>query len=125
MSRSETIILVPARMAASRLPGKPLADIHGEAMIVHVWRRAIEADLGRVVVATDDAGIAGAVRGAGGEAVITRADHVNGTSRIFEALAIADPDGKVEVIVNLQGDLPTIRPETVRAALLPLADPAV
>lgn len=125
MSRSETIILVPARMAASRLPGKPLADIHGEAMIVHVWRRAMEADLGRVVVATDDAGIAGAVRGAGGEAVITRADHVNGTSRIFEALAIADPDGKVEVIVNLQGDLPTIRPETVRAALLPLADPAV
>ncbi len=125
MSQPATIILVPARMAASRLPGKPLADIHGEPMIVHVWRRAMEAGLGRVVVATDDAGIAGAVRGAGGEAAITRTDHLNGTSRIFEALAIADPQGTAEIVVNLQGDLPTIRPETVRAVLRPLADPAV
>ena len=121
----DTIVLIPARMAASRLPGKPLADIHGEAMIVHVWRRAKEAEIGRVIVATDDSAIASAVRAAGGQAVITAAHHLNGTSRINEALATVDPAGAVDVVVNLQGDLPTIEAETVRAALRPLADPAV
>ncbi|MCB1495155.1 MAG: 3-deoxy-manno-octulosonate cytidylyltransferase [Bauldia sp.] len=125
MSQTAAIVLIPARMAANRLPGKPLADIHGEPMIVHVWRRAIEAELGRVVVATDDAGIAGAIRAVGGEAVITRGDHVNGTSRIFEALAIADPDAKAGIVVNFQGDLPTIEAETVRAVMRPLAEPMV
>ncbi|MCB1485880.1 MAG: 3-deoxy-manno-octulosonate cytidylyltransferase [Bauldia sp.] len=125
MSQPAAIVMIPARLAASRLPGKPLADIHGEPMIVHVWRRAMEAELGRVVVATDDAGIAGAIRAVGGEAVITRTDHVNGSSRIFEALAIADPDGAAGIVVNFQGDLPTIEAETVRAVLRPLADPAV
>ena len=125
MSQPAAIVTIPARLAASRLPGKPLADIHGEPMIVHVWRRAMEAELGRVVVATDDAGIAGAIRAVGGEAVITRTDHVNGSSRIFEALAIADPDGAAGIVVNFQGDLPTIEAETVRAVLRPLADPAV
>jgi len=125
MPLSDTIVLIPARMAASRLPGKPLADIHGEPMIVHVWRRARDAGIGAVVVATDDEGIAAAVRGAGGEAVLTGAGHVNGTSRITEALAILDPEGRAETVVNVQGDLPTVAPETIRAVLAPLADPAV
>ena len=110
-------------MASTRLPGKPLADIAGEAMVVHVWRRAVEADIGRVVVATDAAEIAAAVRVAGGEAAMTRADHVNGTARIHEALASLATDA--EIIVNLQGDIPTVAPESVRAALKPLAHPAV
>ena len=125
MPLSDTIVLIPARMAASRLPGKPLADIHGEPMIVHVWRRACKADIGRVAVATDDAGIAAAVRGVGGEAVMTGADHLNGTARINEALAILDPERRFERVVNVQGDLPTVAPETIRAALAPLADPDV
>lgn len=125
MARTDTIVLIPARMAATRLPGKPLADIHGAPMIVHVWRRAMEAGIGRVAVATDDDGIAAAVRAVGGEAVMTGASHLNGTSRINEALARLDPDGAIDTIVNVQGDLPTIAPETVRAALAPLADPAV
>jgi 3-deoxy-manno-octulosonate cytidylyltransferase (CMP-KDO synthetase) len=125
MPEPSAIVLIPARMAATRLPGKPLADIHGEPMIVHVWRRAAEAGLGHVVVATDDVAIAAAVRAAGGEAVMTAAGHLNGTSRIDEALAAVDPDGNADVVVNLQGDLPTVEAETVRAVLRPLVDPAV
>ena len=125
MTDSPIIVLIPARMTATRLPGKPLADIHGEPMIVHVLRRAVEAAIGRVVVATDDDGIAAAVRAAGGEAVMTGRGHLNGTSRINEALARLDPAGAVSTIVNVQGDLPTIEPATIRAALAPLADPAV
>ncbi len=125
MADPQSIVVIPARMAATRLPGKPLADIDGEAMIVHVWRRAVEADIGRVAVATDDEGIAGAVRAAGGEAVMTGSGHLNGTSRISEALAHLDPDRSIEVVVNLQGDLPTVAPGTIRAALRPLADRAV
>ena len=120
---ARAIVLIPARMAATRLPGKPLADIAGEPMIVHVWRRAVEAGVGPVAVATDDAAIAAAVRAAGGDAVMTAADHANGTSRIHEALALLGSDA--EVVVNLQGDLPTVDAGTVRAALAPLADPAV
>jgi 3-deoxy-manno-octulosonate cytidylyltransferase (CMP-KDO synthetase) len=125
MAQAKTIVLIPARMAATRLPGKPLAEIHGAPMIVHVWRRAAEAGIGRVAVATDDLGIVEAVGAAGGEAVMTGADHLNGTSRINEALARLDPDGAIDTVVNVQGDLPTIAPETIRAALGPLADAAV
>ncbi len=125
MSQTGTLVLIPSRMAASRLPGKPLADIHGAPMIVHVWRRATEAAIGRVVVATDDRRIAGAVRAAGGEAVMTAADHLNGTSRINEALAHIDPDGRIATVVNVQGDLPTVAADTIRAVLEPLRDPAV
>jgi 3-deoxy-manno-octulosonate cytidylyltransferase (CMP-KDO synthetase) len=117
------IVLIPARMSASRLPGKPLADIHGAPMIVHVWRRAVEAAVGRVVVATDDLAIAAAVELAGGEAIMTRADHLNGSARIHEALLALRSDA--EIVVNLQGDLPTVDPASVRAALSPLADPGV
>jgi 3-deoxy-manno-octulosonate cytidylyltransferase (CMP-KDO synthetase) len=121
----KTLVLIPARMAASRLPGKPLADICGEPMIVHVWRRAAEAGIGRVAVATDSDEIANAVRAAGGEAVMTAAAHDNGTSRIDEAARRLDPGETFDAIVNIQGDLPTIAPEAIRAALGPLADPAV
>jgi len=119
------LILIPARMAATRLPGKPLADINGTPMIVHVARRAAESGLGRVVVATDSREVAEVVAGAGFEIAMTRADHQSGSDRIFEALIALDPAGAVETVVNLQGDLPTIDPASIRAALAPLADPAV
>jgi 3-deoxy-manno-octulosonate cytidylyltransferase (CMP-KDO synthetase) len=125
MAEGDVIVLIPARMAASRLPGKPLADIAGLPMIVHVLRRAEAAGVGRVVVATDSVDIAAAVEKAGGEAVMTRADHASGSDRIFEALTGIDPDGKISIVVNVQGDLPTLASEELRAALAPLADPAV
>lgn len=120
-----TLILIPARMASTRLPGKPLADIAGEPMIVHVARRAAESGIGRVVVATDTTSVAEAVRAHGFEAVMTRSDHESGSDRIFEALQALDPTGKVSVVVNVQGDLPTIDPGIIGASLAPLADPNV
>jgi 3-deoxy-manno-octulosonate cytidylyltransferase (CMP-KDO synthetase) len=122
---SDILVLIPARMAATRLPGKPLADIAGLPMIVQVMRRAAAADIGPVVVATDSDEVAGAVTRHGGKAVMTRPDHVSGSDRIFEALGIVDPDGQAQTIVNVQGDLPTIAPEAIRAALAPLGNPAV
>jgi 3-deoxy-manno-octulosonate cytidylyltransferase (CMP-KDO synthetase) len=122
---SPPLILIPARMASTRLPGKPMADLLGEPMIVQVWRRAHEAAMGRVVVATDSEAVLAAIRGAGGEAVMTRADHPSGSDRIFEALGAVDPERRHGLVVNLQGDLPTIAPATVRAVAEPLADPAV
>lgn len=121
---ADPIVLVPARIASTRLPGKPLAPICGEPMILHVWRRACDAAVGRVVVATDDAQVLAVIRGAGGEAVMTRADHPAGSDRIHEALMALDPGGRHDVIVNVQGDLPTIEPEAVRAALRPLENAA-
>jgi 3-deoxy-manno-octulosonate cytidylyltransferase (CMP-KDO synthetase) len=112
-------------MAATRLPGKPLADIGGRPMIAHVVARAAEARIGPVWVATDAPEIVQAVEAAGSRAVLTRADHASGSDRIFEALAKADPSGSAVVIVNLQGDLPTVNPESIRAAVALLADPAV
>jgi len=123
--RDSTIVLIPARLAATRLPGKPLADIGGHPMIVHVLRRALAADIGRVAVATDSAEIASAVSAQGGEVVMTRADHASGSDRIHEALMRLDPQRQIETVVNLQGDFPTITPEQLRAALRPLDDPAV
>lgn len=117
-----TLVVIPARMQASRLPGKPLADINGEPMIVHVWRRAMSAETGRVVVATDADEIFAAVRKAGGEAVMTRADHASGSDRVFEAVSKIDPDADAEFVVNLQGDLPTLEPKLVSACLQPLAE---
>ncbi len=120
-----TLLLIPARMGSTRLPGKPLADICGRPMIVHVAERARESGLGRVVVATDTDAVASAVRDHGFEAVMTRADHQSGSDRIFEALSALDPEAKVATIVNVQGDLPTIEPDTIRAVLAPFDDPAV
>ena len=121
----DTIILIPARMASTRLPGKPLADIGGLPMIVHVLRRALAAKIGEAVVATDSQAVAAAVEKSGGRAVMTRADHVSGSDRIYEALEALDPERRVGVVVNVQGDLPTLEPDDLRAALRPLADPAV
>jgi 3-deoxy-manno-octulosonate cytidylyltransferase (CMP-KDO synthetase) len=112
-------------MASTRLPGKPLADLHGEPMIVHVWRRACEAEVGPVVVAADCLEIVRAVEAAGGRAVLTGDHHQSGSDRIFEAIGLVDPQGRHDVIVNVQGDLPTVAPATVRAAVAPLDDPAV
>ena len=125
MPDPRTLVLIPARMAATRLPGKPLLDIAGLPMIVHVLRRAEAAGIGRVAVATDTPEIAAAVTAHGGEAVMTHADHPSGSDRIFEALGKLDPEGKCEIVVNLQGDFPTILPENIASVLDPLADPAV
>jgi 3-deoxy-manno-octulosonate cytidylyltransferase (CMP-KDO synthetase) len=125
MTDTRTLVLIPARMAATRLPGKPLLDIAGLPMIVHVLRRAEAANIGRVAVATDTAEIAAAVKSHGGEAVMTSADHPSGSDRIYEALGKLDPSGLTEIVINLQGDFPTIRPDNIRDVLGPLDDPAV
>jgi 3-deoxy-manno-octulosonate cytidylyltransferase (CMP-KDO synthetase) len=125
MTDPRTLVLIPARMAATRLPGKPLLDIAGLPMIVHVLRRAEAAKIGRVAVATDTPEIAAAVTAHGGEAVMTRADHPSGSDRSYEALGLLDPSGEAEIIVNLQGDFPTILPDNIRDVLAPLVDPAV
>lgn len=121
----KTLVLIPARMASTRLPGKPLADICGLPMIVQVAKRAREAAIGRIVVAVDHDDTYAAVANAGFEVVMTRRDHQSGSDRIYEALKAVDPDGRVEIIVNVQGDLPTIDPQTIHAALRPLDNPAV
>jgi len=125
MADPEVITIIPARMASTRLPGKPLADIAGTPMIVHVLRRAEAAGTGPVVVATDSEAIFACVEKAGGRAVMTRADHVSGSDRISEALQSADPERRCGIVLNVQGDLPTIDATDIRAALAPLADPAV
>jgi 3-deoxy-manno-octulosonate cytidylyltransferase (CMP-KDO synthetase) len=125
MSEPRTLVLIPARMASTRLPGKPLLDIAGLPMIVHVLRRAEAANIGRVAVATDTPDIAAAVKSHGGEAVMTSADHPSGSDRIFEALGKLDPSGRIEIVINLQGDFPTIRPQHISDVLGPLSDPAV
>jgi 3-deoxy-manno-octulosonate cytidylyltransferase (CMP-KDO synthetase) len=112
---TRALIIIPARMASTRLPDKPLADIEGEPMIVHVWRRAHAAEMGRVVVAADCEEICAAVRAAGGEALLTRPDHASGSDRIFEALNHIDPEAETDIVVNLQGDLPTIEPALIRS----------
>jgi len=119
------VIIIPARLASTRLPGKPLADIHGAPMIVHVWRRAVEADIGPVVVACAEQDIAQAVTAVGGHAILTDPDHPSGSDRIYEALSAFDPASRYDVIVNLQGDLPTIEPAVIRAALRPLDDESI
>jgi 3-deoxy-manno-octulosonate cytidylyltransferase (CMP-KDO synthetase) len=121
----DTLILIPARMAATRLPGKPLADIAGLPMIVHVLRRAEAAGIGPVVVATDSAAVEAAVQKAGGRAVMTRADHASGSDRVFEALGKVDPAGHAAIVVNVQGDLPTLAPDDISAAAALLTDQAV
>ena len=121
----DVLILIPARMASTRLPGKPLADIAGEPMIVHVWRRALEADIGPVWVATNSPEIAAAVEKAGGHAALTRGEHASGTDRIHEALREADPAGRADIVVNVQGDLPTLNPADLAAAAALLSDRSV
>lgn len=120
-----TLVLIPARMAATRLPGKPLADIGGQPMIAHVAERAAESGIGRVVIATDSAEIRDAAAAHGHEAVMTDPAHQSGSDRIFEALQALDPEGHVDTVVNVQGDLPTLDPSLIAAATRLLDDPAV
>ena len=122
---NDVLIVIPARMASTRLPGKPLADIAGWPMIVHVLRRVEAAAIGPVVVATDSREIEAVVRAAGGRAVMTRSDHGSGTDRIAEALGEIDPAGRAAIIVNVQADVPTLNPADLAATLTPLADPGV
>jgi 3-deoxy-manno-octulosonate cytidylyltransferase (CMP-KDO synthetase) len=117
------IILIPARLAASRLPGKPLAEIAGVPMIVHVWRRAVAAGIGPVVVACGDRAIASAVGAAGGRAVMTDPGHPTGSDRIHEAIVHLDPARIFDAVINVQGDLPLLDPAAVRIAFDGLADP--
>ena len=119
------IVLIPSRMASTRLPGKPLADIHGAPMIVHVWRRAVEAGIGPVLVACAEREIADAITAAGGDAVLTDPDHPTGSDRICEALSRLDPDRRFDAVVNVQGDLPTVESASIRAAFEALAVPEV
>ena len=121
----KSLVIIPARLAATRLPDKPLATIAGAPMIVHVWRRAVAADIGPVIVACGDRAIADAIEHAGGEAVMTDPDLPSGSDRVHAAAAIHDPERRYGTVVNLQGDLPAIEPALIRAALTPLREPAV
>ena len=118
------ILVIPARLKATRLPGKPLALIGAEPMIVHVWRRAVAAQCGPVIVACAEPEIADAIAKVGGRALLT-GDHPTGSDRVFEAVSKTDPERRHDVVVNVQGDLPLIDPAAIRAALAPLADAAV
>lgn len=121
---TKTLVLIPARMASTRLPNKPLADIAGLPMIVQVAKRAQEAKVGRVVVAVDEQAVFDVVKAAGFDVVMTRQDHQSGSDRIYEALQKADPDARAEFVINVQGDLPTVEPDVVRASLRPLLENA-
>ncbi|WP_425452144.1 3-deoxy-manno-octulosonate cytidylyltransferase [Aestuariispira insulae] len=121
----KSLIVIPARLAASRLPNKPLADIGGEPMIVHCWRRAIESQAGEVVIAAGDPEIVEAIEKVGGKAVLTDPNHPSGSDRVWEAVQRMDPNGDHDVIVNVQGDLPTLDPSLIQASLAPLKDPGV
>ena len=121
----ETCVVVPARLNATRLPRKPLVDIAGEPMIVHVWRKAVAAGCGPVIVACAETEVADAVCAAGGTVAMTDADLPSGSDRVLAALEAIDPERRFDTVINLQGDLPTIEADAVRTALEPLADPAV
>jgi 3-deoxy-manno-octulosonate cytidylyltransferase (CMP-KDO synthetase) len=122
---SQPIVVIPARLAATRLPNKPLADIGGQPMVVHVWRRAVKAAVGPVIVASGDAPIAQAITQAGGIAIATDPALPSGSDRVFAALQSFDPAGRHDIVINLQGDLPAVDPACLQAVLAPLADPAV
>jgi 3-deoxy-manno-octulosonate cytidylyltransferase (CMP-KDO synthetase) len=125
MPEGDVLVLIPARMASSRLPGKALAEIAGKPMIVHMLALAQSAALGPVAVATDSREVAAVVEAAGGRAVMTRAEHASGSDRIHEAMRMLEGDGRARVVINLQGDMPTLTPADLRAVSAPLCDPAV
>ena len=122
IENQNTVVVIPARMASTRLPGKPLADVHGLPMIVHVWKRAVEANVGQVLVAAAEMEIADAVKAHGGDAIVTDPAHPSGSDRIAEALRLRDPQGRYRFVVNLQGDLPTIEPLSVQRCLAGLVN---
>ena len=125
MPEGDVLVLIPARMASSRLPGKALAEIAGKPMIVHMLALGQRAALGPVAVATDSREVAAVVEAAGGRAVMTRAEHASGSDRIHEAMRILDRDGRASLVINLQGDMPTLTPADLHAVSAPLSDPAV
>ncbi len=125
IDHQNTIIVIPARMASTRLPGKPMADINGKPMIVHVWQRAVEANLGHVLVAAAEVSVADAVRAAGGDAIVTPANLPSGSDRVAAALALRDSKRQFQYVVNLQGDLPTIDPNAVQRCLAGLTNAQV
>jgi 3-deoxy-manno-octulosonate cytidylyltransferase (CMP-KDO synthetase) len=125
IEQKNTIVVIPARMASTRLPGKPLADIHGLPMIVHVWRRAQEARIGQVLVAAAELEIVNAVKAQGGDAIVTDPHLPSGSDRIAQALELRDPDRCWEYVVNIQGDLPTIDPLSIRRCLAGLLNESV
>lgn len=120
-----TLIIIPARMASTRLPGKPMADILGLPMIVHVWKRAMESGVGKVLVAAAESVVAEAIRKQGGDAIVTDANLPSGSDRIAAALKLRDVSRSIEYIVNLQGDLPTIDPLAVQRCLAGLTNQGV
>jgi 3-deoxy-manno-octulosonate cytidylyltransferase (CMP-KDO synthetase) len=119
---TQTLVVIPARLHSTRLPAKALADLGGEPMVVHAWRSAMAAQVGRVVVATDSEQIQAVVERAGGEAVMTRADHQSGSDRVFEAVTQVDAKGAYDLILNLQGDLPVLDAGLARDCLAPLRE---
>lgn len=121
----QPVIIIPARRGSTRLPDKPLAMIGDEPMIAHVWRRAMAAEIAPVIVACDDPEVAWVIERAGGLAVMTKAEHPSGSDRIYEALCQADPEKNYDVIINLQGDLPTFEPALLATLLDPLNRPEV
>lgn len=125
MHHHDTLVIIPARMGSTRLPDKPLADIAGKPMIQQVWERAVAAKIGEVLVACDDQRIVDVIESAGGKAILTRSDHPSGSDRIWEAYIHFDLEARYEIIVNVQGDLPTLDPALIRKVVEPLADPAV
>jgi 3-deoxy-manno-octulosonate cytidylyltransferase (CMP-KDO synthetase) len=125
IENQNTIVVIPARMASRRLPGKPLADINGLPMIVHVWKRAVEANVGQVLVAAAELPIVNAVLAHGGDAIMTNPILASGTDRIAAALDIRDPQGNFDFVVNLQGDLPAIEPLAVQRCLAGLVNEGV
>lgn len=122
IENQNTIVVIPARMASTRLPGKPLADIHGLPMIVHCWKRAVEANVGQVLVAAAEVEIADVIRAHGGDAIMTDPGHPSGSDRIAEALSLRDPQRRFDYVVNLQGDLPTIGPLSIQRCLAGLVN---
>ncbi len=122
---TNTLILIPARMASTRLPDKPMAEINGLPMICQVVDRAREADIGEPIVATDSQEILAAVEAHGAKAVMTREDHESGSDRIWEAIEKIDPEGKADTIINVQGDLPAIDPKLIRKSVSPLENKKV
>jgi 3-deoxy-manno-octulosonate cytidylyltransferase (CMP-KDO synthetase) len=122
IENQNTIVVIPARMASTRLPGKPLADIHGLPMIVHVWKRAVEANVGQVLVAAAEVEIADVIRAHGGDAIVTNPALASGSDRIAEALSLRDSKGRFRFVVNLQGDLPTIDSLSIQRCLAGLVN---
>ena len=124
INQENTAIIIPARLASTRLPNKPLLPINGKPMILHVWEQAVAAEIGKVIVATDSDQIKEVISEAGGNCELTRSNHQSGTDRIYEALENFDQDKNINFIVNLQGDLPQINRECLSSVVNLLSDEA-